>query len=218
MGARVRDAVGTVLIVLICCTGVLMLATVKVLAREYPLAAVGIGGCGFAAHRAIREIRDWQTRRQLRAEKWQPIPADQPWPWLPLLVRPDHATVRRAWTGTVDRLPVTVGEISWDDNALSGAVTSWKGRGVCVVVTLPTPTEPMALRLPDRPIGTSPRLDFPAMRAAYDAGEIPPWTVADDRLFTFNAIPGQLRAGAVQAAVRRTLLVVRLLDLAPDPD
>ena len=84
------------------------------------------------------------------------------------------------------------------------------------MVRLPAPTGPMALRRPHRTIGTSHRLGFPAMHAAYEAGEIPSWTAKDDRLFTFNAIPGQLRAGAVQVAVQRTLLVVRLLDLGPD--
>ncbi|MDM4722390.1 hypothetical protein QTQ03_23410 [Micromonospora sp. WMMA1363] len=70
------------------------------------------------------------------------------------------------------------------------------------------PTEPVALRGPHRTIGTSHRLDLPAMHAAYEAGEIPPWTVNDDCLFTFNAIPGQLRGDAVQVAVQPTMLVV----------
>lgn len=213
MRERVRNAFGMTAFVLMCCAGSLVWATIKVAAHHYPLVAVAIGGGGYAAHRAVRKFRDRRTLHRLGAEGWQPAPADQPWPWLPLSERPDHIKVHRAWTRTVDRLPVTAGEITWDNNALSGSVKGWKGRGVFVLVKLPTPTEPMALHRPHRTIGTSHRLDIPAMHAAYEADEIPPWTAKDDHLFTFNAIPGQLRADAVQASVQRTLLVVRLLDL-----
>jgi hypothetical protein len=161
-------------------------------------------------------ISDRRTRRRLGAEGWQSVPADQPWPWLPLIEPPGKATVRVALTRTVDRLPVTVGEIAWDGNALAGAVKGYGGQGVFVVVELPAPTGSMALRRSGRTIGTSHRLDFPAMRAAFEAGEIPPWTAAGDRLFTFTATGDRLRVAAAQEAVRRTLLVVRLLDLGPD--
>ncbi|WP_091643858.1 hypothetical protein [Micromonospora pallida] len=203
-------------LVLMCCAGSLTLGTAKVMAQQHPMVAVAVVGGGYAVRLAVREIRDRQTLHRLGAEGWQPVPADQPWPWLPLCERPDQTRVRRAWTRTVDRLPLTVGEITWDGNALSGSVRGWKGRGVFVVVKLPAPTEPMALRRPHRTIGTSHRLDSPAMHAAYEADEIPPWTAQDDHLFTFHAFPGQLRADAVQVAVQRTLLVVRLLDLGPD--
>lgn len=216
MRARVREAAGVVAFTLMCGAGLLMLTVIKVALREAPHVAVSVVGAGVTMYWAIRKIRGWHTLRRLRAEGWQPARADQPWPWLTLIERPDHTRVHRAWARIVDGLALTVGEISWDGNALSGSVKGWKGRGVVVVVNLPTPVEPMALRRPHRTIGTSHRLGFPAMHAAYEAGEIPPWTVKDDRLFTFNAMPGQLRADIVQVAVQRTLLVVRLLDLGPD--
>lgn len=214
MKQRVRHAAGMVAITLMCCAGTLIWAVLEVAAREYPLAAAAVIGGSVATHRAAGKLGDWRTLRRLAAAGWQPAPADQPWPWLPLVERPDQTTVHRAWTRTVDRLPLTVGEITWDDNALSGSVKGWAGRGVFVVVKLPAPTEPMALRRPHRTIGTSHRLELPAMHAAYEAGDIPPWTAKDDHLFTFDAIPGQLRAGAVESAVQRTLRVVRLLGLA----
>jgi hypothetical protein len=216
MRDRVRYAFDVAAMVILCCAGSLMWATIKVAAQHYPLVAAAVFGGGYAMYRVVRRIRDRQTLHRLDADGWQPAPADQPWPWLPLSERPDQTKVHQAWTRTIDRLPLTVGEITWDDNALSGSVKGWKGRAVFVVVKLPAPTEPMALRRPHHTIGTSHRLDFPAMHTAYEAGEIPPWTAKDDRLFTFNEVPGQLRAGAVHVAVQRTLLVVRLLDLGPD--
>jgi hypothetical protein len=216
MRARVRDAAGLIALIIVCGGGSLVVATFKVAAQQFPLVFLAMLGGGLVAGPAVRTIRDRQTRRRLAADGWRPVPAAQPWPWQPLLERPDQTTVHRAWARTVDGLPLAAGEISWDDNALNGSVTGWAGRGVFVVVKLPAPTEPMALRRPHRTIGASHRLDFPAMRAAFEAGEIPPWTARDDRLFTFEAIPGQLRAGQIQEAVRRTLLVVRLLDLGPD--
>jgi hypothetical protein len=216
MRARVRDAAGLIALILVCGGGSLVIATVKVAAQQFPLVFLAILGGGLVARPAVRTVRERLTRRRLATEGWQPVPARQPWPWQPLLERPDQTTVHRAWTRIVDGLPLAAGEISWDDNALNGSVKGWAGRGVFVVVKLPAPTEPMALRRPNRTIGTSHRLDFPAMRAAFEAGEIPPWTARDDRLFTFEAIPGQLRATEIKEAVRRALLVVRLLDLGPD--
>jgi hypothetical protein len=212
MREKVREAVGMAVLCLMCCAGSLVWAVIKVAAQDFPLIAFAIVGGGYAVHRAARTIRGWQTVRWLAAEGWQPASADQPWPWLPLIER-GQTEVHRTWTRTLDSLPLTVGEITWDGNALNGSVSAWKGRGVFVVVTLPTPTEPMALRRPHRTIGTSDRLNLPAMHAAYEAGEIPPWTAMDDRLFTFTAIPGQLRAEQVRVAAQQTLHVVRLMDL-----
>jgi hypothetical protein len=216
MRARVRDAAATIAFLLVCCGGSLILAALKVAAQHFPLVMAAAVAVGVSVRRAVRKLRDREALRQLAAEGWEPAATDQPWPWLELLERPGQTEVHRAWTRTVDGLPLTAGEITWDDNALNGSVQGWTGRGVFVVVELPAPTEPMALRRPHRTIGSSHRLGFPAMLAAYEAGEIPPWTAKDDRLFTFNAIPDQLRAGAIPEAVERTLLVVRLLDLGPD--
>jgi hypothetical protein len=213
MRDRGRNVFGMAVFALMCCAGSLMWATLEVAVQHHPLVAAAVFGGGYAMHRAVRKIRDRQPRPRLVGQRGLPALGPEPVQCLPLIERPDQTKVHRAWTRTVAGLPFTVGEITWDDNALSGSVMDWKGRGVFVVVKLPAPTEPMALRRPHRTIGTSHRLDFPAMHAAYEAGEIPPWTANDDRLFTFNPIRGQLRAGAVEVAVRRTLLVVRLLDL-----
>lgn len=208
MRNRVQVAGLLVALTLGCC-GMIVIKAV------YPLWWLGLLCLVFAGSSARDRIGDRRTRRRLEAEGWQPVPTDRPWPWLPLIERPGQTTVSLAWTRTVDRLPVAVGEIAWEGDALAGAVKGYAGRGVFVVVELPSPTEPMALRR-HRTIGTSHRLDFPAMREAFEAGEIPPWTAADDHLFTFTAIPDRLRGDAVREAVRRTLLVVRLLDLGPD--
>jgi hypothetical protein len=215
MRERFNNVAIAIALVLACCAGSLMVATVKVIAQEHLFISACVALVGFAVYRTVRAVRDRRTLRVLADEGWRSVPAEQPWPWLPLIEHPDRTMVYRAWSRTVDRLPVTVGELTWNENALVGSVKQWRGRGVFVMVELPAPTEPMAQRL-HRTIGTSHRLDFPALRAAYEAGEIPPWTAADDRLYTFNPIPDRLRADRIQEAVRRTLLVVRLLDLGPD--
>ncbi|MEO3747449.1 hypothetical protein [Plantactinospora sp. B5E13] len=151
------------MVVLMCCGGLLILAAVKIAAQHYPLVAMVVVGTGYAARRVVHTIRARRTARRLGIEGWRPAPIDQPWPWLPLSERPDQIRVHRAWARTVDRLPLTVGEITWNGNALHGSVPDWQGRGVFVVVQLPVPVEPMALRRPHRMIGTARRLDAPGV-------------------------------------------------------
>jgi hypothetical protein len=116
-------------------------------------------------------------------------------------------------------LLITVGEIRWSDDALSGAVEGWAGKGVFVEVRLPVVTEPMGIRRPNRTIGTSLRLDRPALRDAFENGEIPPFAALDRSLFTFEASKAErLAPEALDSLLERTQLIVRLLDLGPDDE
>jgi hypothetical protein len=179
-------------------------------------AIAALVAAGVVVHRkrnrgAWRRLTTWVS-----AGGWIPVPADRKWPWASLLRMPGTVVVDRAWTATVDGFPVTAGTLLWDDNALDGAVVGWAGCGIFVVVRLPAPTEPMAMRRPHRTVGDSHRLDRPALHDAFENGEIPPWTARDRDLFTFQAIAGRLHPEHLDDLVRRTLLVVRLLDLGPD--
>jgi hypothetical protein len=103
--------------------------------------------------------------------------------------------------------------------ALSGAVPTWEGQGVFVVVRLPKPVPGMAMRLPNHIVGASPLLDRPELRGAFESGEIPPWTVRADEFFIFEPHDSWTTVAvitqAVERAVDRALSLVRLLDLAP---
>lgn len=161
---------------------------------------------------AFRRIETW-----VAAGNWISVPVGRSWPWTSLLQTPDSVVVDRAWQSMVDdHLLITAGELHWSDNALGGAVDGWVGRGVFVVVHLPVETEPMGIRRPHRTIGTSHRLDLPALNDAFENGEIPPFTAIDRSLFTFEALEGSLRPEAVDSLIRRTLRCVHLLDLGPD--
>jgi len=161
--------------------------------------------------RALDRIEAWVS-----AGGWVSVPAGRPWPWESLLRTRGTVTVRRAWQSLVDDLLITVGEAKWDDNALDGAVVGWAGKGVFVEVQLPVATEPMGIRRPHRTIGTSHRLDLPALHDAFENGEIPPFTARDRSLFTFEAFEGRLIPGSFDRLIERTLRIVRLLDLGSD--
>ncbi|MFI6073593.1 hypothetical protein ACIA5C_18650 [Actinoplanes sp. NPDC051343] len=160
---------------------------------------------------ALDRIGAWVS-----AGGWISVPAGRSWPWESLLRTRGTVTVKWAWQSLVDGLLITVGEAKWDDNALDGAVVGWAGKGVFVEVQLPVATEPMGIRRPHRTIGTSHRLDLPALHDAFENGEIPPFTTRDRSLFTFEAFEGRLSPASFDRLIERTLRIVRLLDLGPD--
>ncbi|GIM92234.1 hypothetical protein [Paractinoplanes toevensis] len=161
--------------------------------------------------RARRRMRNWAATGE-----WTPVAPDaRTWPWQDLL-RQGRVRVRRAWTREVDGFPVVAGELHWTGNALAGAVTGDKGRGVFVVVRLPLTVPSMALRPPSGFVGDSFRLDRPELRAAYVAGELPAWTARGDELFTVEQRHGWVWPETTEAAIRRALRTVTLLDLGPD--
>jgi hypothetical protein len=142
-------------------------------------------------------------------------PATLDWPWQNLQLQ-GNSKVRYAWSGDIEGLPVTFGEMQWSGGALSGAVLDRDGKGVFVVVGLSQTQPPMAARLPYKFIGDSPRLEQPAVRHAFRIMEIPPFTVRNTELFTVEARDQALDPGAAYRAIRRALLVVQLLDIGPD--
>jgi hypothetical protein len=184
-----------------------------------------VAGCtvalalGFLAY----SIRSVFRARSLRAmSRWAtamgcfPVgPAALAWPWQNLQLQ-GSSRVRYAWSGDIEGLPVTFGEVQWSGGAFSGAVVDRDGKGSFVVVGLPQTQPPMAARLPYKFIGDSPRLEQPALRHAFRIMEIPPFTVRDTELFTVEARDEALDPGSAYRAIRRALLVVRLLDVGPD--
>lgn len=169
----------------------------------------------------VNRRRNRANRKQFAAwagaGNWIPVPVDRAWPWSPLLRDPNTVAVERAWQSVTDDRLVTVGEARWSDNALFGAVTGFAGRAAFVEIELPVAGEPMGLRRPYRRIGTSYRLDRPALQDAFENGEIPPFTVHDRSLFTFEAFEEQRLTPMILDRLRdRTERIVRLLDLGPD--
>jgi hypothetical protein len=163
---------------------------------------------------AVRRIEAWAS-----AGSWISVPVGRSWPWESLLREPGTVTVERAWQSIVDDLLITVGELRWSDNALSGAVEGWAGKGVFVEVRLPVATEPMGIRRPNRTIGTSHRLDLPALKDAFENGEIPPFAALDRSLFTFEVSRDErLAPESLDRLLERTQRIVRLLDLGPDAE
>ncbi len=144
---------------------------------------------------------------------WRAVARDsRPWPWEGLALS-GRAEVGRAWSRSVEGFPVTVGEVRWSGGAFAGAVRERESRGLFVVVELPGPQPGMAMRLPQVVVGDSPMLASPELGAAFLTGEIPPWTVRDDELFTVEIVA--VDPAHVTHAVSRALRAVRLLGLAP---
>ncbi|MBU2666479.1 hypothetical protein KOI35_23515 [Actinoplanes bogorensis] len=147
--------------------------------------------------------------RWARANGWTAVAASsRPWPWDGLALS-GRVEPGRAWK----RPGVTFGEVRWSGGALTGAVAGRDGHGLFVVLNLPEPHPGMAMRLPDIVVGDAPELARPGLREAFRAGEIPPWTLRADELFTVEA--GAVRPATVERAVVRARSVARHLDLLP---
>ena len=187
---------------------------------------VTVAPAGFFLARFLfrRHLRRWADRGG-----WAEVdPDERPWPWQPRAGRRTkihrawqppaggRVKVRRAWQREIDGLPVTFGELSWKNTDFAGTASQHKGKGAFVIVRLPQTQPPMALRHAFEPVGDSPRLEQPALLAAYLAGEIGPWTVRDNELFTIEPRDAWLDPDMADQAVRRALRAVQLLDLGPD--
>jgi hypothetical protein len=204
----------------LCCGATLGGAALTDLAGRHPGWATGVLVLCAATPPLVALIRRrlaWRAMRR-RAEQagWVTVhPKGRPWPWDDLRLR-GTIEVGRAWSFRQAGFPVVAGEISWTGNALSGAVDVRDGRGLFVVVDLPVPMPSMAMRHGADPVGDSPLLDRPELRSAFRAGRIPPWTVRDRILFTFEPRTAPLRPAVIDEAVLDTLRVAGLLGLAGD--
>jgi hypothetical protein len=181
------------------------------LAGLVALALAGVVIVLIGRWRAIRRMMGWSADAG-----WSAVGRTaRDWPWQGLLLE-GEVQVDRAWTGERDGLAITAGQTRWSGRALAGAVPAGRGKGVFVVVQLPLPVPGMAMRFPYRFIGDSHRLESPALGDAFRNGEIPPWTVTGDQLFTVEEHLGWTTPEAMELAIGRALRVVRLLDLGPD--
>ncbi|MFD1373620.1 hypothetical protein [Actinoplanes sichuanensis] len=154
--------------------------------------------------------------RHIEESDWQPIdPVGREWPWTDLRLR---GTIRvlRAWSFETSGFPITAGEIKWTGNALAGAVVPERGKGVFVIVHLPTEVPSMAMRNRFDRVGDSPMLDSSALRLALLNDDIPPWTARGRTLFTIEVPKAWIHPSVVDGIVRRALRVVELLGLTPD--
>jgi hypothetical protein len=170
---------------------------------------IGAAGLGITVVLILR----YRAHRRMVRPDWTLLDTDERrWPWEGL--NPNgEALVKRAWTGECDGFPITAGEVKWSGGAFAGAVVARGGKGIFVVVELPLPTPGMAMRLPYQFIGDSPRLESPALRAAFREGEIPPWTASGNELFTVEEHLRWITPDAMDRTIRRAVRVVRLLDL-----
>jgi hypothetical protein len=145
-------------------------------------------------------------------------------------------TVVSAFDGELAGLPVTIGELSWIDNGLGGAVDRWSGRGIFTVVRIPESPPDFAVRryrtahrqrvgedefrrrfrtIPDDTVNAL-RLDQETLRKAHVNGEIPPWTLREGELFTIVSIGKMATPAAMESAASHTLRVVELIGLQSD--
>jgi hypothetical protein len=172
------------------------------------VAVVGAATAGFLAvgGRIRHRLEQWAS-----AGGWTPVETlKRQWPW-----PSPHTVIRRAWHREIDGLPVMFGDIDWRNNALTGAAEQQAGSGTFVVVRLPHTQPSMGVSPSGEVVGDSPRAHQPALREAFRTGEIPAWAVRGDELFTIEPNAWTEPEDA-ERAVRRALLVVRMLDLGPD--
>jgi hypothetical protein len=218
--AQVELAIGFAILAAICLCWAVTVTLFRSVLKSFPVQTLGVIALVIVTSVTVRRKRDREALERIEewvtAGTWIPVPVNSDWPWKSLVRNVDHVVVDRAWQSTIDELLVTVGELHWTDNALDGAVVGWADRGAFVVVHLPVPTEPMSLRRPHRTLGSSHRLDRPALHDAFENGEIPPWTAREQSLFTFEAVKGRLHPSSLDSLLLRTLRIVDLLDLGPD--
>jgi hypothetical protein len=156
--------------------------------------------------------------RHARRAGWERIrPGSREWPWTGLRQQ-GSIRVRAAWSFRSGGFPVTAGRISWNGNALADATPERDGSGVFVVLRLPEPVPPAAMRLPGRLIGDVGAADPVALRSAFVRGEIPPWTASGRELFVVTGGTGSVRPKTIDDVVRRTLHIARLLGRRPGDD
>ncbi|WP_250033394.1 hypothetical protein [Paractinoplanes maris] len=191
-------------------------AALLFLTRSPCLIALGLMFVAFCAYSVFSGLSLRAMSRWATAMGCSPVdPKAHEWPWENLHLQ-GGSRVTQAWSGDIEGLAVTFGEIRWWGGAFAGAVVDRDNRGTFVVVGLPQTQPPMATRLPYSFIGDSPRLEHAALRDAFRIMEIPPFTVRDTVLFTVEPRQSAFEPGEVYRAVRRALLVVRLLDVGPD--
>ncbi|MEV4276587.1 hypothetical protein [Actinoplanes xinjiangensis] len=151
--------------------------------------------------------------RHAAAAGWEPTAPGRPqWPW-PEPQSGGTIRVRRAWSFTAGGLPVTAGDVRWTGRAFGGATDDADGQGVVVVIHLRGPVPSMAYHVPFERIGDSPLLDRTELRKAFLTRRIPPWTVRERCLYTVEPANGSVTPALIDSAVRRALVVARLLDL-----
>jgi hypothetical protein len=151
--------------------------------------------------------------RHAAAAGWERTAPGKPeWPW-PEPQPGGTIRVRRAWSFTAGGLPVTAGDVRWTGRAFGGATDDADGQGVVVVVHLRGRVPSMAYHVPFERIGDSPLLDRTELRKAFLTRRIPPWTVRERCLYTVEPANGSVTPALIDSAVRRALLIVRLLDL-----
>lgn len=150
-----------------------------------------------------------------RADSLQRRAGRRKWPW----AEPTGSgtiRVRQAWSFTAGGFPVTAGEVRWTGRGFGGATDDTDGRGVFVVVHLPVPVPSMAYHVPFERVGDSPLLDRAELRKAFLTRRIPPWTVREQCLFTVEPAYEGVTPALIGSAVRRALLVAKLLELTAE--
>jgi hypothetical protein len=156
-------------------------------------------------------------RRFATANGWEPVDT-RDWPWTTRLHEgdPSRSTrtgairVRTAWRLPSDKYPVIVGEISFTGDILDDVIaTKGSGRPFFVLVTLPQNEGSMATRHHFERHGDDSRVHSARMNIPFVRGHIPPWTIRDRELFTFQNV--RPTPNGVNEAVRRTLHIVDLL-------
>ncbi|GAA1618034.1 hypothetical protein [Actinoplanes couchii] len=200
------------------------MSTLRYTCPDLFLALFGVPLTGFLLFRLLRRLaRRWAFRRFADGSGWQRVdPGCRDWPWAgPGLHRDDPARfrvrgrvlVRSAWTFRSGDRQVTVGEVTGFGGILRGTLEHDFGQIVFVLVTLPAPLGSMAMRKPFEFIGD--RHGYTStLNVAFLNGEIPPWTVRGDELFTFQRLRSGTDPSGIPAAVQRALRVAELL---PEP-
>ncbi|WP_144122254.1 hypothetical protein [Catellatospora sichuanensis] len=162
------------------------------------------------------------------------------WPWAAQDGTTDPVTVVFAVDTHAAGLPVTVGEIRWDDEVtgLGGVVDGSASAGAFAVLRLPRAMPYLAVqRRPQRARGgrdedafwdeyrvvtedleLAGRLTTPQARRAHMTGRIPPWAVVGDEVYTVRATRRPVGPATVEALAAQLVQVAALLGVpAADP-
>jgi hypothetical protein len=232
---------GSIAVALLLCCGPMLLGLLVAITSEVGVRSLGLAGAvavavlvlvsGVLARVAWYRVARWRVARWAQEGAWSLARRDR-WPWTPHVTEPSDVSVVAALTRTIDEKQITVGELTWRRNALGNAAPSWDGRGVFAVVKLVHEAPLSAVRARREPRGPRPgedefhrrftvlmtdpefeaRLDEHLRRAHVD-GEVPPWNIVGDELFTIAALRGPLLPQHLERAVSGATRAVHLLGL-----
>jgi hypothetical protein len=241
----VANTVTALMFMFICCS----MTTIAVAERLFvrfigPVATVSALVAGISGYAVRRLLTTRAARRAF--DEWLPAhgwsreePADRGrWPWTADQIADGDVTVYTVLAGPLAGSLFTAGDLSWKNDGLGGVTVVSHGQGYFVSMKLPKtypgagvhrrrdpagPREPLPFWRDYRVLGEDDTFLGRIASGEYQRAQvdeaIPPWSIADDELFTVVITRRALDPDRLDQTARQLIRVAAMLGLQePAPD